>query len=669
MIRLAQFKCNVKAQVINDELDVFFIKQAIFIADTDGYGLTTDEITSSLKLNCPIAIILPYNIKNIIDELVSEKILSKIGENRFILSEQEIKIIKASESVFQKTRDDFARCLHENIEKKTSKYYPPEGLLLLFEAFFIALLLDHGHQLASHFVSLKQAPDKDGMFQIPNIYDIALRTIQSFENDEYKDLPPEFLVDILEMPREYLEYLTSLSRLFIFIQIKNADPDIINFEIKQFMNHEFYLDTNIIIPLLCTSNPHHNYAIRLIQMASLFQIQLKYTQLTKEEFIRKLDGANALMKGFSKKFKRLQEILKNVDEVFIHDFGHNEKDLSKWPGYYLSMKNKLDNLSNLYSIQLVKKDHAIFKDENFQTMKECIRRAMAKDPMVQEHDAYHILLIKRIRNNDDGQSIIGSKYWFITDDSSLKNAELDYGDACKHHSSIQIEKILSILDEYEYISGNETKEPIGYFIELIDSSVKASIPTIRVQDIIDTMDEWIDYEGYTTESIIDMYSDKAFKTGLDKVRKSKEMSEKEYAMNLMVNELTRKLTALQNQLQALIDTATNKDEIINDLTSKQLDVQKQIESLNQTINDLNKQIKSIEDKNLSSKPLVKPRVKKKSIKGAVIGSVISLLIHIIVGLLLGIYSNWTNYDIITYLSITFFASCTFIAWLHSKNRV
>ena len=90
LIRLAQFHCVDTTKGIKEELESFFIKQALYIKDSERKGLDFTELKTALSEHCPLANLTDNRIETILKEQTHQKGIVIIEKDRYALSENEI---------------------------------------------------------------------------------------------------------------------------------------------------------------------------------------------------------------------------------------------------------------------------------------------------------------------------------------------------------------------------------------------------------------------------------------------------------------------------------------------------------------------------------------------------------------------------------------------------
>ncbi len=664
IIRLAQFRCSEPGSKVSDELDKFFIYQALFQKQDQSEGLSIPEIHQSLKKNCILSKLTQSDIERLLPLLIKTKSILKTGNENYILSGDVKQLLIASNTQFEKNRKQFSEFLFNQIisEFKIDKEsLTIDETLMLFEDIFSELMFTYGHSVAKHFLSISKSGEyEDKLFQMPDILNIAQKMIEQNKNPEIKKITGSFFQKIIETPETFLEYIKSLSRLFIYIQIKNADPELIKFQKKELEGHTFYLDANIIIALLCEHHPHHSLVKQFLEITKNFNQKLYCTSLTCEEFLNQLDNANKKFEQMKKTHKRLMEFLKDVDNIFLRDFGKSKNNLNQWPGYYHSLSARVKNLSAKYPIHNIGVVANVLKDKRMKAVCECVYLANTnKNPKVQKHDAYHILLIKSLRREEPITPIMGSKTWFVTDDSSLKSAEKKYADETKYSSTLQIEKILVILDEYEYISEFETASPSKVFGELIKSNIQVSAATIRVNDLIETASNWLDFNDLSNDEITEIFADRQFKHRLDTARKDNQETPKEVALSRIIGKLKDKQSTISQELENTKGESEDKST--------------RIQHLNDQIKSLEGELSNIKNAPKQELPIILPPTeepnKDKPFEILITLVAVIFLVHVILGLVLSFASDWSTYEIIMLLLVTFGISGGAIVWLYKDKKL
>lgn len=260
--------------------------------------------------------------------------------------------------------------------------------------------------------------------------------IAKLEDDIFASLPTRFLrlhkIRIIELPAffknastERKRYIAQFLDSTFIIHILHIDKNCSVLIRKQFKDYRLSLDTNFIYRLLgLNGSILQKAAERAVKIAKDLGFVLIVSTQTIEEW-------QASIKLAVKNLKRTPLPSPGLAQVGA-DYTTEEDLTTAYWREYAKTKISIDDFFSLYQrIEDLLKEHDIkIRDtlcdrikEDPQLKDEISKLNLATDcikpPEVAEHDAFHRLLILRLRGKSPPETFIDTKVWFLTCDTLL----------------------------------------------------------------------------------------------------------------------------------------------------------------------------------------------------------------------------------------------------------
>jgi len=258
-----------------------------------------------------------------------------------------------------------------------------------------------------------------------NLVNLSSTTIK---DQELREAFKKAVLDLMMNPdEEFLRFLFNMRQNFLCIQVLNLDPECKIIQREEFPRKRFFLDTNVLMSLVLKADRDHKQTEIFISNTRRLGCTLCATRKTIEEFRTVLQRANRLYSSIKASPKHLAR----VNNVFIRTFG-----MSQIGRPSLSWKDYIDQFSNMESLledlgmQILEEEHGeITLLPGFAQLAEEVQRCFikfrraVKTQEVAEHDAYHLLLVKTLREDEDISGFLGPNTWFLTLDTTLPCTE------------------------------------------------------------------------------------------------------------------------------------------------------------------------------------------------------------------------------------------------------
>jgi len=267
------------------------------------------------------------------------------------------------------------------------------------------------------------------------------KTIESIKTDVISILPKRdirldsirkqyfstLLRELSETQRDYLS--NKLTSVFLYTLV-SIDPKCSAYLQKTLKGYQLYLDTNFIYDLLGLHDKEYaQSAKRLVDIVKKFNFKLFATTKTLEEFNASLKNAEKFLRYHplpTKDLELLRVAADSLEEAFIksywRQYANENIGLEEFLSFYRNAKGILGGfgikITNILA-NLIKKD-----EKELKAIGKDLQRFAGKNDIVAEHDAFHILLVRKIREDNQSSGSNEVKYWFLTNDRSLLRYEL-----------------------------------------------------------------------------------------------------------------------------------------------------------------------------------------------------------------------------------------------------
>jgi len=364
----------------------------------------------------------------------------------------------------------------------------------------------------------------------------------------------------------FLSFLFKCSQVLTCWKILSLDPSIEILKKSEFGNKKILLDTNSLIGLVCVNCYNHEATRELMRLSGDLGVKSFVTSKTIAEFKKVLERSNeryALLNVPAR-------ILKVINDEFISSYAFElDSDQSlTWQKYYERMVNIDAILTQQYGIEVKDvKDIEIVDSETYEKVITEVSRVWEearqnkKERDVAEHDAFHLLLIKKLRDEDNIKSVLGPNYWFLTRDSTLffVNSFINSLGLFKNQisSSIKESYWLDFITPFLNFR-TRNKDAYSVFADLLRSEFTTIPKGISPKILTEIQGEWTKYEWLSTNDIEEILKDTVMQTLVSKFAKLdpedeetktviKEM--RQHFDTLLSQKFNQKMDAIQKQME------------------------------------------------------------------------------------------------------------------------
>jgi len=527
LIRISQFVMRDRINIIRDDLQENIVEMAFYWGTTGGQGVLKDKINDLVASQIYLVQFPTFILQEILDRLVTKNRLMLLDGKyvlRFARRKELEELTKSKEFDIGTVNIELTSRIAQKLDVTDLSNEQKDEVLSNFYSFLSALFIGKSEIVAR--ILTQKVGEVKSIFSPNVIMDATIRS----EDKRLLQAQKEVIQEMFRKPTAiFAKFLFTMSQNLVCIQILNLDPECQMLEEKTFSEKILFLDTNLLIALLCPTALTHEVIENLIELTRIVGAQLMVSKRTTDEYLDVLEDANRIFENW--KHKKDIRFLKSFDNEFIQSFvvEYETNPSQTWKGYYYRMKQLKSVLKKL-KISLYSKildevmKHPSFKDVSGQ-VSTCYQmfRGRPKTVKVAEHDAYHLLLMKELRKGEK-PSFLGPNYWFATGDATLYcvddyiNTNLEYEDKCP--SSTLGDVWVSAISPFLPLSVREERA-LDVFMGLLSSQF-AIIPfEIHAEDLLEIQGDWIKYDWLDTEDIERILKEEWVQRYIRKARKAR----------------------------------------------------------------------------------------------------------------------------------------------------
>lgn len=512
VIRISQFIVRKESEALARNCQIGLVKTALF--NSGNLGLNIEEISEEIDKQMGLKN-FPHSIiqSSIESPEGKEEIYSKDGKY-FLENGANDQIIKTI-SERQETIDNFESTIKKKVKEKvavekTNSKIEDMAVVSSYE-FLVSWFGSESSSIANSLKVRKQIT----MPSFPlNILDATLKKVEDSNTrdiirkvitETFKDLEPDMGRLLYEILQNYLN-----------LELLNIDPECRYLQKVAFSNKTLILDTNVLMALFLESDRAFKGINELFSIAKDLGVNLVMTKRTEQEWLWSLENANSQYQSVN---AQRPSLLPSIEDIFISSFFKRKSNDSSltWQGYYLQMR-QIKSLSREKGISFwYKKEYDIDKlpsKEFFEPLwgrvYGCANlRGYQKSRPVCEHDAYHLLLVRKLRE-ERASDILGPSCWFLTLDSSLFCADEGLNNFMQTPfdppSSFMADMWVSIIAPFlgPEISESRLADAFAHLM----STHFASLPSrLSTDAVVELLGNWLPYDKLSDKDIIAILGD------------------------------------------------------------------------------------------------------------------------------------------------------------------
>lgn len=433
LVRISQFIVRKESEALAKDCQDGLVKTILF--NVGNTGLSVPEIKNEASRQMNLKNFPAPVIRGAVRRLVEEKGQLREESGKYYLKAEEFQKMEKTITERAETLDSIESAIKAKMQEKLKTKADAKVLEVSTEVlyeFLIQWFSSESDFVANIILSTKEFKAPDFPMQILE------KALDRVEKKDLKQAIRNSILETFEKPQKGLiRFLLAVLQNYLHLELLNIDPECKCLQEVAFSSKTLILDTNILMGLLLKSLPRHKGTNEIVSLARDLGINLAFTKRTKRELFMVLELADEDFKAIR---STRPSLLRNLDDNFIRSYfieSANNPSLT-WQGFYLQMR-QIEKLAGERGIKfLYRKEFDLDKlpsKELFEPLSgrvyACARlRGNPKSKAVSQHDAYHLLLVRKLRD-EVPSDMLGPSFWFLTYDTSLLCADEGLNDFLK----------------------------------------------------------------------------------------------------------------------------------------------------------------------------------------------------------------------------------------------
>jgi len=559
LLELAQFVLNRETEDIRSELQEYLVCHAVYHGAKD-QGLTKSQIESTLKSIFGIAMPMDM-IKESLERLVSKKalIVQQTPQTTYLLSEDRQKRVSSHNKDYEALRNIVTKELLDRIQKAHSG--ATEHASKITEVFFCTIsqiFSRYGSVCSDQITGAKGAVQE--IASLPDFQQICVECVKALASPTLrKKVKDELRACFLKPSKEFIYFLHSMAQAYTVLQILVLDPKLQTLVKENFCKKKLYLDTNVILSLMCVAE-EHDTVMRIVYLTNKLGVPMVFTPETRKEFQDYLDYSKRLYKRIPIHKK---SIINKTEPLMANPFIRSywiesaEKQL-EWTAFITRMEGFQEFLEDKFSITIEATPKEIWMDTEYGELNRAVYLAdLDKHESAIAHDAYHLLMIKKKREEETVDEL-GERSYFLTRDYTLNRAErIVYRDS-RIPSNLSIDVWSQMI--LPFLSPKlVTEEASKAYMMVLASKFPSLTRSVDPKDLIDVMGIWMDDPSITTELLRRIVGNRFVRERLQQLRSKPKVKSSQVArmidplMSLAISSARKRHEKQASQLKQRYD--------------------------------------------------------------------------------------------------------------------
>lgn len=512
---------NRETENIRSELFEHLVANSLYHEKEE--GLSKEEIGKTLKELYGIDFSNRLLVK-CLQKLSSSNAVIPFHGNKFILSEDKMKQISTHIEEYLALR---ASAVGEFLTRIKEAYpdLSEDESKTSSDCFFstISSVFEKYGSLCTNIITGK-ASTRKGLAELPDFQSICIENLKKLKSPSLRKVAKNVFRNSLNHPTpELARLLYSLAQSYTIAQIMNVDPKLQALEAKRLSKRKLYLDTNILISLMTAQEAEIVRSI--VAYSAGLGVKMVYTSETADEYLQLLHQSKSLFKRIPvHRESIIQKVEPLMKDPFIKTFWTESdgKKMQSWDGFLVKTEGFRELLSEKYGIVLEKPSVEINKNssEFLQMRQACAQASLMKPVSALYHDAYHLLLVQRLRDKETVDELGFSSY-FITRDHTLNIAENVVYKGAKAFGSVHISIWLQMISPFLSPKVN-IEDASNIYAKLLGSHFPSLTKSVSPHDLVDLMGIWMDDPNINTAILRKIVGNRYMNQHLREIRQTSE---------------------------------------------------------------------------------------------------------------------------------------------------
>jgi len=523
-----------------------FLKSIIFNAGN--LGIDVNEILNQICKEPLIGDVPRYIIERILKALYEKGEIRREGD-KYLLKKKEFKRIA---EIIGKRKEIFEEAKSEIVARMKRKAVSDKGYraaLRIFRNFISGFLLAE-----SNFI-VDILSNRRVVHEMLSPIEVLENVLSEVKDANARKAIRRSIVETLESPnRELVRVLYETVLNLLCLKMLSVDPSGSIWKGNNLSGKIFILDTNVLFALILQDHPQHELTGKIIFIAKKLGVKCVFTKRTIQEWLEVLEKANQRFRFLN---STRPSLLKKVEDIFIYSyFKRRETDSSlTWDQYYSKMK-KIESLADKLGIHVYeeKEEHTSdaeslkilehLSNEVYRSGRRRLDVRFIKSGSVSEHDAYHLLLVRRLREESPSK-LHGPSFWFLTYDVSLLEADkalntfLESPHAAPSSLLVDTWTLISSF----FLNNRSEKEELAFmFTDLFRNHFAAPLKRISASMVVEVLSPYLSYKSLSDDDLKAVLDDEYVKQLYFQLREARSTNPKK--ARLIYNEMHQRVDSI-----------------------------------------------------------------------------------------------------------------------------
>jgi predicted nucleic acid-binding protein len=490
-------------------------------------GLGMRDIVKEVELQFGLTEFPLQIVRNTVSRLQQKGQLRKKGELFFLEDE---KLDKIAHEI-AKMNDALSRAeskIVAEVNKKTQD--DPKASKAAKEALqkFLTLYCNEETRYAQNLLSFTPATTR-----LKSPREIFDESLEGIDDPNIKKAIKDAIEKTFKAPNKKLEkYLYKTVANCMHLRFLKADPEMTGIRRSALSVKTFILDTNVLITLVLKEHPKQATTSRIVSLMKDLNQGLRFTNRTWQEWLEVLEKANQRYKFIN---TTRPSLLGRLDDIFVQEFlQKSQKNLSlTWQDYYSEMRH-LELLAGKEGIRLLDKDpHELdelidqellskLSNQVFRSGKRRLDMKFIKSKQVSQHDAYHLLLIRKLRERHPTETL-GPSYWFLTQDPSLLEVDKALNELLQDSSALPSSLTFDVwtLMASPFLASDSHRVRLAkVLVELLRVNLAEAPIGQSASKIIEVLSPWLSYKSLSDKDLETILGDENVTRIYNKLREA-----------------------------------------------------------------------------------------------------------------------------------------------------